>query len=233
MLDIVRRSPLEGLTRADGSGKPAPAVGTRYVTAPLTDDEARFIAALRRRDERAFNALLLRFQDRVFNLIRRLLQSPEEARDVTQEVFVSVFEKIESYRGDASISTWIYRIATNHAKNRIKYLSRRKDKQTESFEAMLHPPSEGRLSASIPRPDVAVARGRVAMLVDRALGELDEEQRIVVVLRDVEGQSYEEIAEITGLNLGTVKSRLHRARVRLKEMLGPHLDRQDFGGEEP
>jgi len=203
------------------------------MTPGLSEEEARFIAALRRRDERAFNALLLRFQDRVFNLIRRLLQSPEEARDVTQEVFVSVFEKIESYRGDASIATWIYRIATNHAKNRIKYLSRRKDKQSESLEAMLVPPSESRLSASIPRPDVAVARERIARLVDAALGELDEEQRIVVVLRDVEGQSYEDIADITGLNLGTVKSRLHRARLKLKELLGPHLDRQDFGGEEP
>lgn len=203
------------------------------MTSGLSDDEARFIAALRRRDERAFNALLLRFQDRVYNLIRRLLQSPEEARDVTQEVFVSVFEKIESYRGDASISTWLYRIATNHAKNRIKYLSRRKDKQSDSLEAMLVPPTESRLSASIPRPDVAVARERIARLVDRALGQLDEEQRIVVVLRDVEGQSYEDIAEITGLNLGTVKSRLHRARLKLKELLGPHLDRQDFGGEEP
>jgi len=205
----------------------------RRVKPTLTDDEARFLAALRRRDERAFNALLLRFQERVYNLIRRLLHHPEEARDVTQEVFVSVFEKIESYRGDASLSTWILRIATNHAKNRIKYLSRRKDKQSESLEAMLVPPTESRLSAAIPRPDVAVSRERVARLVDAALMQLDEEQRIVVVLRDVEGQSYEDIADITGLNLGTVKSRLHRARLRLKEALGPYLDRQDFGGEEP
>lgn len=199
----------------------------------LSDEEARFIAALRRRDERAFNALLLRFQDRVFNLVRRLVGSPEEARDVTQEVFVTVFEKIETYRGDASLATWLYRIAANQAKNRIKYLSRRKEKQSESLDAMTVPPTESRLSAAIPRPDQAVARERVARLVDRALGELDDEQRLVVVLRDVEGQSYEDIAEITGLQLGTVKSRIHRARTRLKELLGPHLDRQDFGDEEP
>ncbi|MBL8788515.1 MAG: sigma-70 family RNA polymerase sigma factor, partial [Deltaproteobacteria bacterium] len=74
--------------------------------------EARFIAALKARDERAFKALVARFQDRIYNLIRRLLGNPEEARDVTQEVFVSVFEKVDSYRGDSSLATWLYRIAT-------------------------------------------------------------------------------------------------------------------------
>ena len=191
--------------------------------------EARFIAALKARDERAFNALVARFQDRVYNLIRRLLGNPEEARDVTQEVFVSVFEKVDSYRGDASIATWIYRIATNHAKNRIKYLSRRKDRQRESLESLAVPPTSSRLSAEVPRPDQALQREGVSRLVDAALGELDEEQRIVLVLRDVEGQSYEDIAEITGLQLGTVKSRLHRGRQRLKEALAPYIDPLDFG----
>lgn len=191
--------------------------------------EARFIAALKARDERAFNALVARFQDRVYNLIRRLLGNPEEARDVTQEVFVSVFEKVDSYRGDASIATWIYRIATNHAKNRIKYLSRRKDRQRESLESLAVPPTSSRLAAEVPRPDQALLRERVSRLVDAALGELDEEQRIVLVLRDVEGQSYEDIAEITGLQLGTVKSRLHRGRQRLKEALAPYIDPLDFG----
>jgi len=194
--------------------------------------EARFIAALKARDERAFNALVARFQDRVYNLIRRLLGNPEEARDVTQEVFVSVFEKVDSYRGDSSIATWIYRIATNHAKNRIKYLSRRKDRQKESLEAMLVPPTSSRLSAFVPRPDQVYTRETVSRLVDAALGELDEEQRIVVVLRDVEGQSYEDIAVITGLQLGTVKSRLHRGRQRLKEALAPFIDPRDFGEDE-
>lgn len=194
--------------------------------------EARFIAALKARDERAFNALVARFQDRVYNLIRRLLGNPEEARDVTQEVFVSVFEKVDSYRGESSIATWIYRIATNQAKNRIKYLSRRKDRQKESLEAMLVPPTHSRLSAEVPRPDQAYTREFVSRLVDQALGELDEEQRIVLVLRDVEGQSYEDIAVITGLQLGTVKSRLHRGRLRLKEALAPYIDPKDFGEDD-
>ena len=194
--------------------------------------EARFIAALKARDERAFNALVARFEVRVYNIIRRLLGNPEEARDVTQEVFVTVFEKVDTYRGDSSIATWIYRIATNHAKNRIKYLAHRKDRQRQSLEAMLVPPTSSRLSAAVPRPDQVLTRETVARAVDRALGELDEEQRIVLVLRDVEGQSYEDIAAITGLQLGTVKSRLHRGRQRLKEALAPYIDPKDFG-EDP
>jgi RNA polymerase sigma-70 factor (ECF subfamily) len=196
-------------------------------------DEERFIKALKGRDPRAFNALVLRFQDRVFNLIRRLLGNPEEAQDVTQEVFVAIFEKVDTYRGDSTLATWIYRIAANHAKNRIKYLARRKDRQRESLEHMLTPPTASQLSAEVPRPDQAYTRERVSRLVDWALGELDEEQRLVLVLRDVEGQSYEDIAVITGLNLGTVKSRLHRGRLKLKEALTPYIDPRDFseGGD--
>lgn len=194
-----------------------------------------FIAALKKRDERAFTALVLRYQDRVFNLTRRLLGRHEEARDVTQEVFVAVFEKIDSYRGESSLTTWIYRIAANQAKNRIKYLAHRQDGRRENLDDMVRPPSVNPLSTAIPRPDEAFARDRVARLVDRALGELDEEQRIVLVLRDIEGQSYEDIAAITGLNLGTVKSRLHRGRLRMKELLAVHVDPREFsdssGGE--
>lgn len=203
----------------------------------LTDDEARFIAALRRRDERAFNALVLRYQDRVYNLILRLLGSPEEARDVAQEVFVTVFEKIDLFRGESQLGTWIYRVASNHAKNRIKYLSRRMDRQRDSFEDMPVPPSSGRLSASFPSPEQAVEGQRLSAFLERALAALDDEQRTVVVLRDVDGQTYDAIATITGLNLGTVKSRLHRGRLRLKESLDAWMEgrdvhkREEHGGD--
>ncbi len=190
--------------------------------------EQRFIEALRRQDEAAFNALVLRFQDRIFNLTRRLIGSHEEARDVTQEVFVTVFEKISTFRGESSFATWLYRIATNHAKNRIKYLSHRADRRRDSFDDLVKAPTESQFSAKVPGPDEAMTRSRVARLVDKALGELEEEQRIVLVLRDIEGQNYEDIALITGMNLGTVKSRLHRGRLRLKELLLPHIDPNEF-----
>lgn len=199
----------------------------------LTDEEARFIAALRRRDERAFNALVVRYQDRVYNLVLRFLGSPEEARDVAQEVFVTIFEKIELFRGDSKLGTWIYRVATNHAKNRIKYLSRRKDRLQDSFEDMVVPPTDGRLSASFARPDEMVDGQRLSDLIGRALASLDPDQREVVLLRDIEGQSYEAIADITGQNVGTVKSRLHRGRLRLKDVLDHWMQGRDVLAKGP
>lgn len=193
----------------------------------FSEDEARFIAALRRREPRAFNALVVRYQDRVFGLVFRILGNPDDAREVAQEVFVSVFEKIESYRGDAAISTWLFRIAVNHAKNRLKYMARRRERQKDSFDDLPVGVSSGQLNAEVPRPDQVQGRRHVATVVEQALASLDEDQRVVVVLRDVEGQSYEDIAAITGLELGTVKSRIHRARQRLKQLLLPHLDPDD------
>jgi len=179
-------------------------------------EEAAFIAALRRRDERAFSRLVLAYQDRVYNTCYRLLGSPEEARDVAQEVFVTIFQKIHQFRGDAKLSTWVYRVATNHAKNRLKYLARRHDREQRSLEDMPVQPADGRLSASVARPDQALDAVRLEALVQRTLSELDADQRTVVVLRDVEGLTYEEISEATGEALGTIKSRLHRGRRRLK-----------------
>jgi RNA polymerase sigma-70 factor (ECF subfamily) len=189
----------------------------------LSPEEARFIAALRARDPRAFRLLVLRFQDRVHGLILRLLRHPEEASDVAQEVFVTVFEKIDSYRGESALSTWIFRIAVNHAKNRLKYANRRHAGRQDSFEQMVTPPTSGPLSAAIPRPDEVAERTRVAAAVEAALMTLDEEPRLMVMLRDIEGQTYEDIAAITGVALGTVKSRIHRARLRLRELLEPTL----------
>jgi len=193
----------------------------------LSDDELRFIAALKRRDPRAFNALVLKFQDRVYGLCFRVLRHPEDAREVAQEVFVSVFEKVDTYRGEAALSTWLFRIAINHSRNRLKYSGRRKERHKDSFDDMLVQPTSGPLNAEVVRPDQAHNRKRVAEAVEAALQELDDDQRIMVVLRDVEGQSYEDIAEITGAQLGTVKSRIHRARQRLKLLLAPHLDPDD------
>jgi RNA polymerase sigma-70 factor (ECF subfamily) len=200
---------------------------------PPADDDDRFIAALRRRDERAFNRLVLTHQDRVYNLCLRLLGSPEEARDVAQEVFVTVFQKIELFRGDSKLSTWLYRVAANHAKNRIKYLARRHDRSRDCFEDLLSPPSEGRLSASVPRPDQALEGRRAEAFVQRALLLLDPDQREAVVLRDIEGLTYEEVADIVEASLGTVKSRIHRGRARLKDALDAWLEGRDVTSHEP
>jgi RNA polymerase sigma-70 factor (ECF subfamily) len=189
----------------------------------LSPEEARFVAALRAREPRAFRLLVLRYQDRVHGLILRLLRHPEDAREVAQEVFVTVYGKIDSYRGESALSTWIFRIAVNHARNRLKYTARRHATRQDSFEQLVAPPTSGPLNAVIPQPDEVAERVRVATAVEAALMALDEEPRLMVMLRDVEGQSYEDIAAITGAALGTVKSRIHRARLRLRELLEPTL----------
>jgi RNA polymerase sigma-70 factor (ECF subfamily) len=156
-------------------------------------------------------------------LVLRLVGSPSEAEDIAQEVFVTVFKSIESYRGEAKLSTWILRIAANHAKNRIKYLARRRTSGQELRDGTdaTEMADEGKapVQGHIEAPDVVFEAAETERLMQKAIASLDEEQRLLVVLRDVEELSYDEIVEITGLPEGTVKSRLHRARMALKDLL--------------
>ena len=182
----------------------------------MADDERRLVERLVRRDEAAFNELVRRNQAVVFRLLLRMLGDRAEAEDVAQEVFVSVFKSIESFRGDSSLSTWLYRIAANHGKNRIKYLARRARGQ----EGPLEERHEGRAVDSAERvapPDLLVEGQEAESLLQRALSSLESEQRLLLALRDVENMSYEDIRQITGLPIGTVKSKLHRARIALHE----------------
>ena len=175
---------------------------------------------LQRREEAAFSELVTTYQHRIFSLVFRMLGDREEARDVAQEVFVTVFRRIDGFRAESSLSTWLYRVAVNHCKNRIKYLGRRAAGRTRSLET-LNDADWARAPglSGPPRPDQeASARETLAILL-RELETLDEEQRTLVVLRDMEGLAYAEIAEITDQPLGTVKSRLHRARLALKAAL--------------
>jgi len=185
--------------------------------------ERILLSRLVKRDEDAFNEVVRSYSDRVYNLILRLVGSPSEAEDIAQEVFVTVFKSIESYRGEAKLSTWILRIAANHAKNRIKYLSRRRTSGQELRDGTdaTEMADEGKapVQAHFDAPDVVLEAAETEKIMQEAIANLDEEQRLLVVLRDVEELSYDEIVEITGLPEGTVKSRLHRARMALKDLL--------------
>ena len=155
-----------------------------------------------------------------------MLGSQAEAEDVSQEVFVTVFKSIDSFRGDSKFSTWLYRIAANHCKNRIKYLKRRAHKQTgeldDAAERELLGSSSSTLGQQQASPVEALEGLQLGSIVQRAITKLDEEHRLLLVLRDVEELSYEEIMQVTGLAEGTVKSRLHRARLVLKEEIARH-----------
>ena len=188
----------------------------------MTRSERRLIRRLKDRDERAFSELIDDHGDRVFNLCFRMLSNREEAEDLAQEVFITVFKSIDTFRGDSKLSTWIYRIASNLSKNRIKYLARRHDRARAEFDesidreaaaAAIATPKQAR------RPDDHVEGQELESIMQQAIAELDEDHRILVVLRDIEELSYEEICEITDLAEGTVKSRLHRARLALRKKM--------------
>lgn len=194
--------------------------------------EEDLVRRLQERDERAFVACVRVFQDKVYGLVFRMLGSAQDAEDVAQEVFVTVFKSIDNFRGDSRLGTWIYRIAINHCKNRIKYLRRRAHRATSELDeqaehALFHATPGGAaqhstLGQAEARPDEALEGVQLETIVQRAIEMLDEEQRSLLILRDVEELSYDEIVEITGLPEGTVKSRLHRARLILKAEIARH-----------
>lgn len=163
------------------------------------------------------------YQHKVFNLCYRMLGNKAEAEDLAQDVFVLVFRRIDQFRGDSKFSTWLYRIATNTAKNRIKYLARRKNKQKDALEDVNETDLSHPLGGTPSRPD-RVAMGReLETVLQQAIASLEEEHRTLIVLREIESLSYAEIGDITGLPSGTVKSRLHRARLQLKEIVQTYL----------
>jgi RNA polymerase sigma-70 factor (ECF subfamily) len=183
--------------------------------------ESRFIERLAARDERAFNELVELYGDRVFRLLLRMLGRREEAEDMAQEVFVQVFKAVDQFRGESKLGTWVYRIAINTCKNRAKYLSRRHSGKEDELEPLAERDalgeSRGVTSGEVAGPEQMVEGYQVEAIVKRCIAALEPDFREVLVLRDVEDLTYEEIGEITGLAEGTVKSRLHRGRAMLKE----------------
>ena len=164
-----------------------------------------------------------RHQAKVFNLAFRFLNSKEEAEDLTQEIFLKVYRKIGGFRGDARFSTWIFQIAANHCRNRLKYLQRRGRGRHDSLDET-RDEGDGVRQRQMPDltkiPQDLVEREQIKQIVTTEISHLPEEYRTVIILRDIQGFSYEEIAKITGALEGTVKSRLHRARMELKDRLG-------------
>lgn len=182
---------------------------------------------LKARDPRSFEQLVSGYKTQIFNLLYRMTGTREEAEDLAQEVFITVFQKIDLFRGEAPLATWIYRIAYNLCMNRRKYLGRRHDRERQVFDELTERSivESGTMTTSsqISRPDELVEGFQMERLVQDAISALDEEQRVILVLRDIQNMAYDDISAITGLPAGTVKSRLHRARMALKERLAPYL----------
>ncbi len=201
------------------------AVPATAADARALDAEAQFIEKLKAGDAWAFDRLVAERSGDVYALLYRLTEDREEARDLTQETFLQAFRHISGFRGDADLRTWLYRIAVNQARNRWRWWRRRRREATFSLDDT---GAEGRAGASLgaripddaaPDPEQnALARERESVLL-AALGTLSRNYREVVVLRDIEGLSYEEVAAALDISVGTVKSRLSRGRNELRRRL--------------
>jgi RNA polymerase sigma-70 factor, ECF subfamily len=191
--------------------------------------DARLVRALKKGDPHAFEQLVRLHQNRVFGLCLRMMGSAPEAEDLAQEVFLTVFVSIRTFRQESLLSTWIYRITRNHCLNRLKFLKRRAQDRNQSIDNVSQADLSGEelhqaVGGKVERPDRLAEGKQMEAIVQEQINQLSEEHRELVVLRDVEQLSYEEIQAITGLAEGTVKSRLHRARMELTRLMAPYLD---------
>ena len=182
----------------------------------MTADDNGLITECREGNTAAFGELVLRYQDRLFNTVIRLVDNSEDARDVVQESFLHAYQSLHTFKGDSLFFTWLYRIAVNTAisiKRKQRHVLRiqpgGEDKNT------IHPvdPSESS------RPGHAIEMAEDERKVHDALGKLSTEHRAVLVLKDMEGMKYEEMAEVLGVPVGTIRSRLHRARLEIRDLL--------------
>lgn len=175
-------------------------------------------------DQAAFDEMVLRYWDRIFVMVRQLLGNSEDAEEVTQDAFVRAHRGLANFRGDSAFSTWLYQIATNLARNKYWYWWRRKRDKSISFDQPLAEDMEMTLSDVLPS-DVETPKDEAITqeFVDRVaqcMEMLNRKHREILVLRNIQNLSYEEIAAVLGISVGTVKSRIARAREGLKEKMG-------------
>ena len=182
----------------------------------MSADDHHLIAACLAGDAAAFGGLVRRYQERLFNTVIRLVDNPEDANDVVQEAFLNAYQSLDGFKGDSLFFTWLYRIAVNTAIS-----LRRKQRAAISIDANRngsqvidpHDPSEQN------RPGYAIEQAEQRRRVQHALNRLSPEHRMVLVMKDMEGQKYETMAEILQVPIGTIRSRLHRARLELRQLL--------------
>jgi len=173
-------------------------------------------------DEKAFAEFVLHYQKRVFNIAYRMLGHLEEAKDLSQEVFISVFKSIKDLREEIKFDAWLTAITLNHCRNHWKYLKRRQYFNSESLDDPIETEDGTAPKAVVDpsdNPETLYEKKMIQQFIQKGLLQLKEDQRELLILRDLQGFSYEEMGEALGLPEGTIKSKLHRARMDLKEVL--------------
>ena len=236
-MKLVPRPPFERLMTHSSTALPADELlgldGEARQSNRASGDEVALIERCLTGEDSAFDELVQRYQDMVFNLAYRLLGRYEESVDLSQEVFLQIYRKLGTFRRDSSLRTWIYRIVINRAKNRQRWWKRRLGEMTAlSLDDIEANPSLGAVemaagavatNGELAAPDRVLERKEVSQLLLDAIDELPFSHRTILLLKEVEGLSYDEISTTLDLPLGTVKSRLARARQSLRDKLEPEL----------
>lgn len=175
-------------------------------------------------DKRAFDVLVSKYQRRLMRLVSRLVHDPAEAEDVVQETFIKAYRALRHFRGDAAFYTWLYRIGINTAKNYLVTQGRRAATSSDADAEQAESFDDGNKLRDNNTPESVLASKQIAATVNAAMDVLPIELRTAIVLREIEGLSYEEISEIMACPIGTVRSRIFRAREVIAEKLKPLLD---------
>ena len=182
------------------------------------------VARFKSGDATAFDTMVERYWGRIYSMVNQLLRNPQDAEEVTQDAFIRAHRGLGNFRGDSSFSTWLYQIATNLARNRYWYWWRRRRDQSISFDAPLGGDTDMTLADVIPAevetPDDITVTQEFVSNIGRGMEKLGRKHREILILRNVKNLSYEEIAAILGISIGTVKSRIARARESLRSKMG-------------
>lgn len=175
-------------------------------------------------DQEAYGLLVAKYQRKLMRLISRLVRDPAEVEDVAQETFIKAYRALPNFRGDSAFYTWLYRIGINTAKNWLVANGRRAPTSTEVDSEEAESYAEGDLLRDVDTPERLMMSRQIADTVNAAVERLPEDLRTAITLREIDGLSYEEIAQLMGCPIGTVRSRIFRAREAIAEKLRPLLD---------
>jgi RNA polymerase sigma-70 factor, ECF subfamily len=186
--------------------------------------DRELVARVQRGDKQAFNLLVEKYQRRLARLLSRFIRDPAEVEDVTQEAFIKAYRALPAFRGDSAFYTWLYRIGINTAKNYLMAMGRRAPTSTEVEAEEAEGFDEGEQLRDINTPESVLLTSEIAKTVNATIEQLPEELRTAIQLREIEGMSYEDIARQMNCPIGTVRSRIFRAREAIAEQLRPLLD---------
>ena len=186
----------------------------------LRQETTELVKALRKGDSQSFNRLVMLYQSNIYNLALNYLKVPEEAKDITQDIFVTVYRSLSTLRDDSKFSAWLYQIATNHCRNRLKKLQKRGFFTSRSIDD----PDQPIHLSNDDSPEKQIEQEDRSRIVRTAIAAMPEAEKEVLIMRDLQEMTYEEISEVLGVPLGTVKSKLNRARNALKNKIKYFFD---------